>query len=399
MPTIVQGTLGVNDVNTGKQVRDVTKGLYHKYQNINPLTAVMAKMPKGKATVNPKKEYTRKDLLPRWDTVSVGAAAGSTLSLTVSNGLYFKAGDVVEFPQVSPSATQTSVGRLTAVNTTTGVIAVSPVGWQSNLATTVATFPAVSAGMYIHILHDASEEYSQRPTMKVTKVEQEWNYITFPRAPFIIGNIEKDILQYTGDERAERREETHRDIRIQMEQALFHGERYYVDGTDGRQFFCRGFKNYIKQGAGVNILNWASGLTEAEWDEFLLKGPCQASIGGPSRFGFFSNDLYLKILEIGKAKQRIVSTPNILGMSFDTYLAPGGIKIHMMVHHLLTNAYEGAGLIIDPTRARLVPYRRNPVLAYHTELQENDRAGVSDEWRGLFTLEVDRIEPHAWISK
>ena len=397
--TVLTGTLGVEDVLAGKQVRDVTKGLYHKYQNINPLTAVMAKMPKGKATVNPKKEFTRKDLLPRWDTVaSVATGSGATLTLNFTSGTYFKVGDVVEFPQLATAATTTNIGVISAYTSPTATI--KAIGYQSNGAVTAATFAAtVAAGMEVHILHDASEEYSQRPAMKVTKTEQDWNFINFPRAPFIIGNIEKDILQYTGDERTERREETHRDIRIQMEENLFHGERFYIDGTNGRQFFGRGFKKFIKQGAGTNILNWASGLTEAEWDEFLLKGPCQAAIGGPVRFGFFSNDLYLKILEIGKAKERIVKDVNILGMSFDTYKAPGGIKIHMSVHHLLTNSYEGAGLIIDPTRARLVPYRNNPILAYHTELQENDRAGVSDEWRGLFTLEVDRVEPHAWIEK
>ena len=191
MPTILTGTLTSDAVLAGKQVRDVTKGLSMKYVDLNPLTAVLMKMPKGRTLTNYKAEWTRKDLLPRWDVISaVSGASGATITVTPTNVSYFKVGDVVQIPQLNPSATQTDIGVVTTKTTT---IVVTAVGWQSNLAASAATFPTVSAGMNLQIIIDASEEYSQKPAMKVTKDEQEWNYIHFARAPYNIGNIEADV--------------------------------------------------------------------------------------------------------------------------------------------------------------------------------------------------------------
>jgi len=396
MATVMTGVLGKEDVLAGKEVRDVSKGLAYKYQSLNPVVALMAQMPKGRTAYNPKVEWTRKDHLPRWDEISaVTTASGTSIVVTPTNVSYFKVGDVVQIPQLSPAATETDIGVVTAKTTT---ITVSAIGFQSNGTTTQASFPTVTAGMNLHIIADASEEYSQRATMKVVQDVQEWNYVHFIRCSFAVGNILHDQQNYTGPEREERRQETHRDIRIQMEEAVIHGERYYRDGTNGRQFFSRGFRRFIQQGGGENILDWSAGLSEAQWDEFLLKGPCAAGIGSEkARFGYFSNELYLKILEIGKAKERIVGQVDMMGQNFTKYLAPGGITLYMKVHHLFTEDYEGAGLIIDPTRARLRPYGNQGVLQYHKDIQENDRAGVADEWRIIYSLEVDRIEPHAWI--
>jgi len=396
--TVLTGTLGVEDVLQNKQVRDVSKGLYHKYLDLNPLTALLMKMPKGRTAYNPKVFWHRQDLLPRWDVISaVTTASGATVVFTPTTVDRFKLGDVVEIPQLSPGATETNIGVVTTLATT---VTLTAVGWQSNLAATASTFPTITGGMNAHIINDSSEEYSQKPAMKVNKVAEEWNHIHFSRVPYVIGNIEEEVKQYTGDERPSRRTETYKDIRIQTEENMFHGERYYRDGTNGRQFFARGFRRFIQQGAGVNILDWSSGLTESNFDEFLQKGCCKAGIGSSVRFGFFSDNLCLRLNEIGKAKQRIVEGgTTVLGMHFNTYVAPNGTRLHYRDHHLMVEDYENAGLIIDPTRARIRPYGTQGVMRLLTDIQENDRAGVADEWQIIYSLEIDRIEPMAWIDK
>jgi len=398
MPTVLTGTLGVGDVLANKQVRDVSKGLYYKYQTLNPITALLMKMPKGRTAYNPKVEWSRQDHLPRWDTISgVTTPSGATVVVTPANVSYFKVGDLVQIPQLSPAATETDIGVVTAKSTT---ITLTAVGWQSNLAATAATFPTVTIGMNLHILTDSSEEYSQKPAMKVLKVEQEWNHVHFVRAPYVVGNIEMDVKQYTGPERPARRLETYKDIRIQVEENMIHGERYYRDGSDGRQFFARGFRRFIQQGGGDNVFDWSSGFTEADFDSFLLKGPMKQGIGSQVRFGFFASNICLELTKIGKAKQRLVDGgTTILGMAFETYKGPNGLKLHFMDHHLMVNDWENAGLIIDPTRARVRPYGSQGVMRLLTDIQENDRAGVADEWQIIYSLEVDRFEPHGWMDK
>lgn len=397
MSTILTGALGTEDVNSSKQVRDVTPNLTYKYQELGPLTALMMRMKKGATAFNPKVEWHRNDLLPRWDSISaVSGASGATITVTPANVSYFKVGDVVEIPQLNPTSVQTNVGVVTTKTTT---LVITAVGFQSNGATTAATFPTVSVGMKLHILNDSSEEYSQKPAMKVRQVENEWNYVTFLRAPYVIGNIQDDQKNYTGPERTQRKKETHDDIRIQYEENLLHGERYYRAGTNGRQYFARGFRRYIQQGDGDNIFDWSSGtFSEAQWDAYLTKGPCKSGIGGPVRFGYFSEDLYLRILEIGKAKERITGRTQILGQWFDVY-SINGINLYMRIHHLLVEDYQGSGFIIDPTQARIRPYGTQGVFQFHPDIQENDRAGVADEWRILGSLEVSSVFPHGYIHK
>jgi hypothetical protein len=394
--TVLTGTLGHEDVNSSKQVRDVSKRLHYKYMDLGPLTALLMKMPQGRKAINPKVEWLRNDKLPRWDGIaSVAGASGATITVTPDNVSYFKVGDIVEVADLSYTSVQTNIG---VVTTKTTSIVITAVGWQSNLAASAATFPTVSAGMRLHIISDASEEYSQSPAMKVNQVENEWNNIGFKRAPFVVGNIQGDQENYSGPERKQRKKETHDDIRIQFEEDLFHGERYYRDGTNGRQFFMRGFKRFLRQAGGVNVWQYNGTFTEAQLDEALLKGPCRASIGSKRRFWFMGDDLYLKVLAIGKAKERIIGQKEILGQNFMIYLAPGGIKIYMTVHHLMTDVYSGSGLMIDPKRARIRPYGKQGVFRYLESIQENDRAGMKDEWQIIASLEVDRVDPHMWVE-
>ena len=66
--TAMTGTLGVEDVLAGKAIRDVTKGLFHLYTDISPLFQIFNQLPSGPTATNPKVEWTRKDLVPVWDT-------------------------------------------------------------------------------------------------------------------------------------------------------------------------------------------------------------------------------------------------------------------------------------------------------------------------------------------
>jgi hypothetical protein len=405
MPTVLTGALGVEDVLAGKAIRDVTPGLQHLYKDISPLFQIFNRLPKGPTAINEKVEWTRKDLVPRWDTLTTAVATGGAgVAVTIiptgdgtSKTAYFKVGDLVEVPGVPEVAGYSNIGRVTTVTANTS-IAVDPIGWvDDTIAGTEKSFVATGVGDKIHVICDASEEYSQKPAMKVTKDEQEWNYVGFKRAPFIVGNINMDEKKYTGPERQERREETHKDIRIQSEEDFIHGKRYYVGGTNGRQYFMQGIKRFIVDGAGDNLLtNWAAGMTEADFDEFLVKGP--GMYGSNRKLAFFSNDLFLKINSFAKAKERIQGTVNFLGLEFTKYLAPDNVTYLMYRHHLLKETYAGAGLIIDPTYCRIRPYGTQGTMRLLTNIQENDRAGIADEWQIIFSLDVSRIEPHAWIT-
>lgn len=406
--TVITGTLGTGDVLAGKKVRDVTPGLQHKLKDISPVFRIFNMLPKGPTATNPKSEWTMQEDLPRWayltTAVAASTSAGATVTLIPAHTAAgsadterFKVGDVVEVPAISDSGTtHTNIGVVTTVTTDTSIV-VDPIGFASNDETTDLKFVATTAGSKIHVITDASSEYSTRPAMKVAKESQDFNYIGFKRAPYMIGNIQMDQKNYSGPERAQRKEETYRDIRIQADEDLIHGRRYFKSATDGRQYFMGGFKRYIKEGAGPNILsNWSAGLTEEQWDEYLITGPMK--YGSGRRFLFASDQLFLKINSFAKAKERIVGNITLFGLQFTQYRSPNNKNIFIHQHYGLIEDYEGAGLIIDPENAELSGYGSQGTIRLLENAQENDRAGISDEWQTVFTLRVLRTEPHGWIS-
>lgn len=396
--TAISGTLGVEDVLSGKQIRDVTKGLYMIVDDnhLAPFVAITAKnaISRGPVAKNPYFEWTRKDIFPCWSAAITSDTAGTTSSFNITSGegSFFKVGDVVEFPEMAISSTTTRVFYLTTVATDT--LTFGPVGFQAG-TTTALTCPAVNVGMKLHRIADASDEYSVMPTRKVVQDVQETNYIQFLRVPYVIGNLEMEMAQYTGPERAERRAETLREIKMEFERVLIWGERGYIAGSTGRKYFSRGLKSFLTVAAGDNLLDWSGGLTEAQLDEYLIEGPCK--YGSQRKFWFMSSDLFLKVHSIAKAKERIVSTKiNSMGLAVSEYVAPNGKILYMHQHYMFEEGYEGAGLIVDPDYIKIRPYGSQGVVKLHEEIQAPDAAGIADEWRIIAGLQVDRTEPHGW---
>ncbi len=396
----ITGTIGTEDVLAGKQVKDMDNALHMVYDDnaLAPMVAVTGKtraISKGKVAFNPKFEWLRKDLFPRWTAAVADAAAGATSSFDVTSGEgdFLKVGDVVEFPEMVITSATTRVCYVTSVSTDT--IGLSPVGFQTD-GSTALTIPAVTTGMKLHILSDASDEYSTMPTAKSVLDTEEHNFVQFLRVPYIIGNIQLDQKNYSGPERAERRAEMLREIKMGWEKCLIWGERGYIAGSAGRKYFTRGLKSYITLAAGNNILDWSGGLTEGQFDEYLVEGPCK--FGSQRKYLFVSSDLFLKIHEWAKNKERIVSNKiNSLGLAIIEYLAPNGKRLFIHQHHMFEEGHEGAGLIVDPQYIKIRPYGSQGVLKLHEEIQANDAAGIADEWRILAGLQVDRTEPHGWI--
>jgi hypothetical protein len=395
---VITGTIGVDDTVTGKDVRDVTPGLWQLYpQNrLSPMLAVLGRLPKGRTAFNPKIELFRKDIFPRWDTItSISSGNGtSAIILTPANIDYYRVGDEVEFPK-SDTGTNQIHGVVTAASTT---ITVTAIDGSTSLPTVAESDP-------IHIISDASQEYSTMPTAKVVKDATEYNYVQFLRYPFVVGNITLDRKQYTGPERSERKEEQMKEIKMSFERALIFGDRAKrtKSGTmTGVQYFMRGLKRFIQNGSGDNILDWSGGLTEAQFDEFLVEGPCKW--GNQMKFLFASSELFLKLNQWAKSRNQITQTmlgPNkgTLGLAVLRYIAPNGTILNVIHHHMLEEQYEGAGLLVDPEYVRLRPYGTQGVFQYHSEIQAPDAAGIADEWRILASLEVLRDEPNAYIHQ
>ncbi len=387
--TVITGSLGEGDVLTGKQMRDVSPLLHQLYdQNaLHPMTAITSYTMTGKTAKHYKVEWTKKDLFPHWDIVVTGAAAGATSGPTITNADYFKAGDSVECPQADDS-TANYTNKFYVFSITGSTPTLHPVG-----GTTCA---AIGAGMKLHILSDSSEELSTKPSQRLVKDEQDYNYIHFMRLPYSIGNIEDEIAQFTGSEDVEREEETFKEIKMYWERQSIFGAKGRKTGPGGKNaYFAEGLKTKIEDAAGDNVLDWSSGLTEKQFDEYLMEGPCK--YGSQIKYMGASAELFLKIHEWAKAKQQTGNDLTMLGIALTEYRAPNGKRIRMFDHHMFEEDYEGMGLLFDLAYWDFRPYGTQGSFQLHEDIQAPDLAGFTNEWRIIATNVFNRTEPHGYI--
>lgn len=394
----ITGTVGVDDKLAGKEIRDVDRGLYElvDQNNLHPFIAVASSLASGRTAKNYKVEWTRKDIFPHWDVVATGASAGAAdtgVTIVITNADYFKAGDVIEFPEATVAASKMNQGIITAKTTTS--LTVHPLNSSYGVS-------AVAAGERVHNMSDSSAEYSTMPSIKLVKDTQEWNYVQFLRVPYAVGVFQMGTAQYTGEELDEREDETFKEIKMQFERQAIWGERgKYTESGVGVKFFMRGIVTYINEADGDNILDWSGGLTEAQFDEWFISGP--GKFGSMERDWYVGAELLTHIHTWAKTKERIVSAGgqkvDTLGLHITRYLAPNGKTLNIQQHHMFEESYEGAGLIVDHAAIDFRGFSKNGNFQHHTQIQANDVAGIANEWRLISTIVVKRTETHGWMHK
>lgn len=387
--TTITGVLGVDDVNTSKQARDVTKGLYQVYDDnhLYPMLAFSSAVMRGRPAKNYKIEWHSKDLFPRWDVVATGASAGTTASIVITNANYFAVGDSLIFPGATYASSYSTRGYVYAKSGTT--LTIHPVG-ETNIA-------AIPTGSRVMNMSNSSEDYSTMPTSKVVQDDNEYNYIHFMREPFKVGIIQEGMDQYTGSEEEERKNEKGRNIKMSWERQAIFGERDKKTGPGGeRLFFMRGLIKQIEADNGNNILDWSSGLTQSQFNEWLIEGPCKF---GNKKVLYASSELFNKIHDLWLAKERTVPQDNaVLGVNVIKYLAPGGKMISLVHHHMFEQDYEGWGILVDHQFAELRPFTKNGAFQYHPNIQAPDVAGMANEWRIIASMEWGSSAPHGLIQ-
>lgn len=385
--------IGAASTVTGKEIRDVTMGFYDIFpeNRYYPFLALSSKLRAIKACKNPKKEWGKKRLFPEWDRVVTGAVAGTSASIVITTAGKFKVHDTIKFPDATVASGQTNVGIVTAKTTVT--LTVSPVG-ETNLC-------AVSNGEWCQNLSDASGDTSTMPGIKLVKDEMDYNYIQFLRVPAGVGVIKNETAQYTGiSEMVERDNEIFRFIKSQAENVLIWGERDVRTATTGGnttyndyQYFQRGLWTWVEKADGDNIATNTLTMTESQFDEFMLTGP--AFGGSDDRWMFASGEWLNHLTGWGKSKERITQRVKIMGLNFTQYQLPNGKMLHITTHNKLVNSYAGAFFMVDPMAMDFVPFSSMGAFQFHANIQDNDLAGVANEYRILFTNQVPFTEWHA----
>lgn len=101
MPTIISAVHGAGNIQSERKVVDMRDTIAYLEPDAAPLTVVL-KRAAGKtlAAHNPKFSMLEAPVQPRWDAVNnAGGYSASAVAITVDNGSYFAADDLVKNPR------------------------------------------------------------------------------------------------------------------------------------------------------------------------------------------------------------------------------------------------------------------------------------------------------------
>lgn len=208
--------IGVRDTrqsitNENVLVRQVNEDIVLLEPNETPLVTFTIKLKKRKDVKTPRYEWLEDDYVARWaqnGTDTVNANSGS-VTLTVTDGTLFVAGDLILIPVANTSSNDPEIVRVTAVATNTLTI-VRGVGGS--------TIRSIDANAALRLLGSASEEGAAPPSAKTTTKATKITYTEIFRTAVNISKTQAASQLY-GSPNGERKSE-HKKKLVEHKQKL-----------------------------------------------------------------------------------------------------------------------------------------------------------------------------------
>lgn len=344
-PSYTQITAAESTANvpSSRGVRDVGKGIAYVNSDQNPLIALTrnAKGQTRKAT-NRKVEWIEKEMLPpRWDQVNGAATTGET-SVTVDNGGYFTAGDIV---RVVPT------GELLFVSSVSSNTLTVTRSFGDSDGTAAAT---ISDNSDLLILGNAIAEGAAVGTPKSHQEVYKYNFTQIFRTEFGATGTEAVTLNYTGNDRLRMAKEAAIEHAVDIERVFLFGERNEDTGTTASPRRSAGGLEYFLTS---NLKDASGTLTEPEIEDWV-QDLFQQTGGSSKRLLLASPKTCSVIDQLAAGRLQTVPKEDTFGVAIKNWTTAHG-DLMIVKHPLLTNGaggtgYAGYNFAIEPSRLKYV---------------------------------------------
>ena len=186
MPTVSSGVRGTTILNTEtRRVRDVSSAMARLEPDAGPLVTLMGKISGQSEPADAALfEWFEDELLPKFDVLNGALTAGAT-TMTVTNFVYFRIGDLVRINKAE-------IAYVSATPTTTTVTITRAYGETAAAA--------ASVGDQLHIIGNSNEEGTTARGIISTQRIPVFNYCQIFRHPFGVTNTQKVTKQYGGQD-------------------------------------------------------------------------------------------------------------------------------------------------------------------------------------------------------
>ena len=376
----VRTTVGTTTgILAGARVVDMSDTIHLLDPNEAPLTALTMKL-RTVPAISPKVEWMEDDYIPSADVTSTTVVTADT-QVDVTNGAYFRAGDVVQC---------VDTGELMYVIS----ISTDELTVARSIGATVAT-QMIPAAVLI-IVGNANAENSTMRTIFTAKKTAAYNYCQIMRWEFGASGTTQASELYGGNDLSYQQKKGGKEFRIQMEKSYLFGERGILSG--GNRRYCGGVIEKIT----TNITS-SDTVSIAIFEAFLRSGMRY----GPARKMFFASReivSFLSIIADNKIQTR--TTDKSFPLALTEYVSPHG-KIYIVTHNQLkdnaptstlnNDAYHGWGLLLDLDSIFHRPLKgRNTML--RTNIQANDADGRVDGYLAECCPQIIQEKNHAVIN-
>lgn len=374
MPTtLITGDVATDTILASQRIIDMSSTINQLEPDATPLTVLTQRLKTRKAT-QPKVEWMELDPMPRFDVLSASAASNAT-ALAVTNGNYFRVGDVIRL-QAGDAAevTATAAGAVTATRGIGSVTAASAANADE-----------------VFIVSNVNAEGACLRQIKTPKVANKFAYTQIARHPVGVTGTENASNNYTGNERNRLQALAAVEHQRAWEQTAFAGaSREDLTTAGAPKRFAPGAVEIIT----TNVTNVAGTLTESAWLTFLRTGFRY----GSGRKILFASPLVVNAIEgFARANIKVNDGPaSTYGIKMKDYVSgQGDVGIVMERWFQDSAVYRGNAFLLDLDNVFWCPLRP-------TKLRENvqppDCDRIEDEYltEGTFIFAQERT--HARLT-
>lgn len=346
-PTLLAG-VETTIVNTDNNPRAMDANVYELEPNVAPLTVLMSKLNSRPAT-NPKVEWLQDQPMPRITTLSASALSTAT-GFGVSADI-FRVGDVARFSALG-------FGVVVTI-TATGAI----------FGTVIGTQVSAQTGAELYMIGNANAEFGSMNEIKIPSLSTIFNYEQIFRTPLGVSGTEDATDHYGGPERARLRKKFGIEHARKIEAAHFFGIRSISSTTRT--------ENGLQSSITTNVTADTAGLTEVEWQTFLVTG---FRYGSERKVAFCSPTAAAAIEGFAR---RLLTSKNsddnsTFGVAMKTYVSGQG-TVDIVTHKDWNDSatYGGYCFLVDMDSVYDRPLRATRL---RPDIQAPDADGFKDEY-------------------
>lgn len=322
---------GSNGIPSDRKVIDMRDRIFDYDAGATPTLTILTRRGRSLLARAPVYNHLEDQPMPWWDVIATAPGTTTATTMTVTNGAYFRAGDVIQVP-----SSTTVVGEVMKV---TGV--------AGNVLTVVrdvnnsgVTGGGISNGATVAIIGDVSEEGSGTRTLKATVETTVTNYCQIFKTPYGLSRTMEGQEMYGPAERSRLRMKAGKEHELRIERAFLFGKKASKTGTNGHpERYTGGLLSLISS----NITNAGGTLTHATIEALAEIG---FRYGSSRKLLIASRRVATQLDNIAMGNIRTVAAQDNYGVAVREYVTSHG-SLDIITSDMFVQDYAGYAVLVD----------------------------------------------------